>query len=72
MVLAGQALDETRRELRCQGADLKGEGWDKLLLPVVGEREAIVADWEPGKATLLNHQILTGRALRRSSRPFND
>jgi hypothetical protein len=39
-----------------------GKGvWDEFPLPVLGEREAIVArKWEPGKA-LLDHQILTRR-----------
>jgi hypothetical protein len=35
-----------------------GEAWDELLLPMLGEREAVVAEREPGKA-LLSHQILT-------------
>jgi len=34
------------------------EARDELRLPVLGEREAIVA--EPGKAALLSHQLLTG------------
>ena len=37
------------------------EAWDELLLAVVGEREAVVAEREPGKAALLSHQILTRR-----------
>ena len=36
------------------------EVWDELLLPAVGEREAIVAEErEPGRAALPDHQILT-------------
>jgi hypothetical protein len=34
---------------------------DELLLRVVGVREAVAAEWELGKAALLNHQILIRR-----------